>query len=79
LGSSLDAVFLQQRGATALPLLTRPFVGTVERISRYWKMDRELPVVAVDHPIQNVSAQELERRAEQIADEVASYFERGRW
>ena len=76
MGSSLDAVFLQQRGATALPLLTRPFVGTVDRISSYWKPDRELPVIAVDHPMQNISNRELEHRAEQIADQVASYFER---
>ena len=57
---------MQKRGATAVPILTRPFENVLDRILSYYKTSERLPFIAVEHPIQNVGPAELADRARQI-------------
>jgi len=68
-------VFLQQRGAAALPILTRPFEEVLVRILSYYQTTEPMPHVVIEHPIQNVDPAELAARARQIADAVEAVME----
>lgn len=59
-------MFLQQRGATALPILTRPFEDVLVRILSYYQTTEPMPHIVVEHPIQNIAPAELTARALQI-------------
>ena len=59
---------LQKAGVCAFTILTGPFVDQMERVMAYQSTDCPLPAVAIAHPIQNVSLDEMRRRAEAIAD-----------
>jgi hypothetical protein len=54
----------------AFVILTEPFGDQVERMMAYQPSDRPLPAIVIDHPMQNVGPEALQRRAEQIADAV---------
>jgi hypothetical protein len=69
-GSSLDAILLQERGATALPVLTTPFQHVLGRVLSNWQPTQPLPVLVLDHPIQNVTDEVLDARAQQLAGYV---------
>ena len=69
---------MQREGAAAFVVLTEPFRDQVDRVMAYHKTDRPLPVVAVDHPMQNVNPAEMRRRAETIADQAQAIL-RGEW
>jgi hypothetical protein len=51
-------------------VLTTPFSGVMNRLLSYWKPDSVLPVVQLDHPIQNLSQEMIEKRAVQLASAV---------
>ena len=55
-------------------MLTEPFQAVCERILSYWKPDKPLPVLVMDHPMQNISQDEVKRRGQQIAEKIADYF-----
>ena len=59
-------------------MLTEPFADQVERAVAYYQTDRRLPVVVLPHPMQNVDAGELDRRAVALAD-AAQRLLRGEW
>ena len=63
-------MFLQQRGATAVPILTRPFEDVLVRILSYYQTTQPVPHIAIEHPIQNLESAELAERARQIAAAV---------
>jgi len=73
--SSIDSVVLQSRGATALAVLTEPFKDQVNRAMSYQQPDRELPLIVLPHPMQNVSDAELEERARILADAAERYLD----
>ena len=53
-----------------MPVLTTPFRAVADRLLSFWKADRPLPVVVLDHPMQNVDGSGLDSRARQLADAV---------
>lgn len=59
-------------------MLTEPFADQVARASAYYDTDRSVPVVVLPHPMQNISADELEQRAIVLAD-AAQRLLRGEW
>ncbi|MFE3188479.1 UGSC family (seleno)protein [Nocardia sp. NPDC059240] len=69
-----DAILLQQRGAAAIAVLTKPFESQMDRIATYYETDRPIPVVVLDHPMQNVGTAELRARSEALADAVEAIF-----
>jgi hypothetical protein len=73
--SSVDSVVLQSRGATALAVLTEPFKDQVDRAMSYQRADRELPVIVLPHPMQNVSEAELDERARILADMAEQFID----
>jgi hypothetical protein len=68
-------VFLQQRGATAAPILTRPFEDVLLRILSYYQSTEPMPHIAIEHPIQNLEPAALADRARQIAAAAAALLE----
>lgn len=61
-------MLLQKRGAAAFAILTEPFADQVDRVMAYQRADRSLPAVVLEHPMQNLGLDELQRRAEALAD-----------
>lgn len=72
--SAVDSIVLQSRGATALAVLTEPFKEQVDRAMSYQDADRELPVIILPHPMQNITDHELDQRAELLAAAVEDYL-----
>jgi hypothetical protein len=60
-------VFLQQRGAAAVPILTQPFEDVLARILSYYRTTQPMPHIVIEHPIQNLEPAALAERARQIA------------
>ena len=61
-------MLLQRLGVTAIVVLTEPFRTMVEAMLAYQETDRPLPAVVLDHPMQNITADEIDQRARQLAD-----------
>ena len=61
-------MLLQRLGVTAIVVLTQPFRTMVEAMLAYQETDRPLPAVVLDHPMQNISSEEIDQRAGQLAD-----------
>jgi hypothetical protein len=53
---------------TAIVVLTEPFRTMAEAMLAYQETDRPLPAVVLDHPMQNITADDIDRRAQQLAD-----------
>jgi hypothetical protein len=68
-------VFLQQRGAVALPILTHPFEDVLARILSYYQTTEPMPHIAIEHPIQNLAPEQLAERARAIAAAAAALLE----
>jgi hypothetical protein len=73
-GSSLDAILLQQRGVTAIPVLTVPFVEVLSRLLSIWQADSPLSSIALEHPIQDLGATDIERRGDVLAEAVEGFL-----
>ena len=65
---------LQQRGVAAVAILTEPFREQVDRAMAYHKADRDLPLIILPHPMQNVDDAALRVRATVMADAVCEYL-----
>lgn len=61
---------LQRRGAAGIAILTEPFGNQVSRLMMYQPSDRPLPVIVLDHPMQMISADEMDKRAKQLVDAI---------
>jgi hypothetical protein len=59
-------------------VLTEPFADQIERAVAYYEVDRPLPAVVLTHPMQNISADQIEARAVELAD-AAQRLLRGEW
>jgi hypothetical protein len=68
--SAIDSIMLQQRGVAGFAILTEPFRTQVDRAMSYQRADRDLPVIVLEHPMQNVTSQQLEARALALADQA---------
>lgn len=68
MGGALDSVLLQRAGVAGFTILTVPFQQRVKDITAYQETDRPLLPIVLTHPMQNISADELEMRAVELAD-----------
>lgn len=68
--SAIDSIMLQQRGVAGCAVLTEPFREQVGRAMSYQRADRELPMIILEHPMQNITADQLEARAQAVADQA---------
>ena len=57
---------LQRRGAAGIAVLTEPFGEQVDRAMAYYPSDRPLPTIILDHPMQMITPEEIDARAEQL-------------
>jgi hypothetical protein len=65
-------------GVAAFVVLTTPFADQIDRVMAYETTDRRLPAIVLPHPMQNVSDEELDRRAESLAEAIERAL-RGAW
>ena len=66
---------LQRRGAAGIAILTEPFAEQVSRAMMYQPSDRPLPVIVLEHPMQMISADEMDKRAKQLADAIENLLD----
>jgi hypothetical protein len=71
-------VNLQKLGVAAFVIMTEPFATQVDRVMAYQSADRELPVIKLPHPTQNIDADTMQKRAEYIADMAQKLLD-GKW
>lgn len=74
-GTALDSVLLQQAGAAGIAILTRPFSTQLDRVCTYYETDREIPLIVLEHPMQNLSEDELKARSLALADAAEALFQ----
>jgi len=60
-------VLLQRLGVAAIVVLTEPFRSVVGKMLEFQETDRPLPYIVLDHPMQNLDADGVEARAQQLA------------
>jgi hypothetical protein len=57
-------------------VLTTPFADVLARHLTYYAPDQPMPYGVIDHPIQNISNEELARRAEQLVAVIEDHLPR---
>ena len=65
----LDAITFETRGIPAVVVITEPFKTTTEAMARMAGM-AGYPYVMVPHPFSNLKQEQVNARAEDIADRV---------
>jgi hypothetical protein len=68
MGGALDSVLLQRAGVAGFTVLTVPFQQRVKDITAFQETDRPLLPVVLSHPMQNITDEELDMRAVELAD-----------
>ena len=53
-------------------VVTRPFEGVLAEHLTAWLPDQPVPQVVLEHPIQDASEDELQRRARELVDGVVA-------
>lgn len=74
-GGLVDTLALQRRGVAAACVVTRPFAGQLPRVSAYQPVDRPLPCIVIDHPLQMISAADMDARARQIVSGIEALLD----
>ena len=70
MGGALDSVLLQRAGVAGFTILTTPFGDRVRDITTFQETDRSLPAIVLTHPMQNISDDDLQQRAVELADAI---------
>ncbi len=65
----LDAITFEARGIPAVVVITEPFKATTEAMAKMAGMPG-YPCVIVPHPFSNLKQEQVNERAEKIADRV---------
>jgi hypothetical protein len=65
----LDAILMEQQGVPAVAIVTAPFRATGEAMAASWGK-AGYPFVDTPHPIANLTAAELDGRADALAEAV---------
>jgi hypothetical protein len=65
----LDAILMEQQGVPAVAIVTTPFRNTGEAMAASWGKPG-YPFVDTPHPIANLTAADLDARADALADAV---------
>jgi hypothetical protein len=63
----LDAILMEEQGVPAIAVVTTPFRNTGEAMAASWGKPG-YPFLDTPHPIANLVEQELDKRADELAD-----------
>jgi hypothetical protein len=63
----LDAILMEEQGVPAIAVVTTPFRNTGEAMAASWGKPG-YPFLDTPHPIANLSALDLDERADELAD-----------
>jgi hypothetical protein len=63
----LDAILMEEQGVPAIAVVTTPFRDTGEAMAASWGKPG-YPFLDTPHPIANLTAVELDKRADELAD-----------
>ena len=69
----LDAILMEERGVPAIAVVTTPFRTTGEAMAASWGRPG-YPFLDTPHPIANLTALELDARADALADACAQWL-----
>ena len=69
----LDAILMEEQGVPAIAVVTTPFRNTGEAMAASWGK-RAYPFLDTPHPIANLTEEELDRRADWLADAVEEWL-----
>lgn len=61
---------MQAEGAATLLVVTDPFRDVPDKVLHGWKHDQPLPMLVLEHPINNASDEGIEARAQIIAEKI---------
>jgi len=68
-GTVLDGILLEMRNVPSATIITHLFVNTSKAMSKQWG-DPKYPFLVMEHPIANISADELHQRVETIVPQI---------
>jgi len=63
----LDAILMEEQGVPAIAVVTTPFRNTGEAMAASWGKPG-YPFLDTPHPIANLTAPDLDKRADELAD-----------
>ena len=63
----LDAILMEEQGVPAIAVVTTPFRNTGDAMAASWGKPG-YPFLDTPHPIANLSARDLDERADELAD-----------
>ena len=69
----LDAILMEEQGVPAIAVVTTPFRNTGEAMAVSWGKPA-YPFLDTPHPIANLTEDELDRRADRLADAVEEWL-----
>jgi hypothetical protein len=69
----LDAILMEEQGVPAIAVVTTPFRNTGEAMAASWGKPAYL-FLDTPHPIANLAEDELDRRADRLADAVEEWL-----
>ena len=69
----LDAILMEEQGVPAIAIVTAPFRNTGEAMARSWGL-ADYAFLDTPHPIANLTAAELDARAEVLAAAVEGWL-----
>ena len=69
----LDAILMEEQGVPAIAIVTTPFRNTGETMARSWGLP-DYAFLDTPHPIANLTAAELDARADALAAAVEGWL-----
>ncbi|RMF83053.1 MAG: hypothetical protein D6736_22185 [Nitrospinota bacterium] len=73
----LDGILFEKQGIPAAAIVTDAFVETGRAMARTWGVP-DYPFLVMPHPTSNLTEEELEQRAREIAPQVVQLLLTGR-
>jgi hypothetical protein len=75
-GSLLDAVFLEKAGIPAIAIVTDAFYETSREMAELWGVPN-FRFVMMPHPLASLTAEEMDRRADELLGKVIALLQEG--
>lgn len=72
----LDAVILEKAGVPAIPVITDAFESTAREMAELWGVP-DFRFVMMRHPLATLTAEDVERRAAGLVNEVLGLLQQG--
>ena len=70
----LDGLKLEQAGMPTASIVTTPFIGTGQAMATGWGV-KAYPFLVTSHPIANLTEDELNAQADELATQVIDFFQ----